>query len=54
MFCQFLPYSKAAQSYIYKYIIFLKLSSIMFDHKCLDVVPYAVQQDLIAYPLQMQ
>ena len=33
-------------------ILFLILSSIMFHHKWLDRVPCAVQQDLIAYPLQ--
>ena len=41
-------------SYTCIYILFLTLSSIMFHHKWLDIVPCAVQQDLIAYPLQMQ
>ena len=54
MFCQFLVYSKATQSYIYIYILFLTLSPIMFHHKWLDTAPCAIQQDLIAYPLQMQ
>ena len=45
MFCQLLLYSKVTQSYIH----FLTLSSIMFHHKWLDIVPCAVQQDLIAY-----
>ena len=35
-------------------ILFLTLSSIMFHHKWLGRVPCAMQQDLIAYPLQMQ
>ena len=26
----------------------------MFHHQWLDIVPCAIQQDLIAYPLQMQ
>ena len=33
---------------------FLTLSSIMFYPKKLDIVPCAIQQDLIAYPLQRQ
>ena len=41
-------------TYIYTYIVFLTLSSSMFHRKWLDIVPRAVQQDLIAYPLQMQ
>ena len=40
-------------TYIYIYILFLILSSIMFHHKWLDIIPCAIQQDLIAYPLQM-
>ena len=68
VFCKFLLYCKVTQShththththtyiyiYIYIYILFLTLSSIMFHHKWLDRVPCAVQQDLIAYLLQMQ
>ena len=58
MFCQFLLYSKVTQVYIYIYIyiyiLFLTLSSIMFLHEWLDIVPCATQKDLIAYPLQMQ
>ena len=52
MFCQFLLYSNVPQLYIYIYIhiLFLILSSIMFYPKRLDLVPCAVQQDLIAYP----
>ena len=52
-----LPISAVQQSdpviYIYTYC-FLLLSSIMFHHKRLDIVPYAIQLDLIAYPLQMR
>ena len=56
----FLLYSKVTQSQIcmcvcvYIYILFLTLSSIMLHHKQLDIVPCAIQQDLIAYPPQMQ
>ena len=49
MFCQFLLYSKVTQSYIYMHILFLTLSSIRFHHKCLAMVPCAIQQNLIAY-----
>jgi len=58
VFCQFLLYSKVTYIYMYIYIythtIFLTLSSIMFYHKWLDIGPCANQQNLIAYPLQMQ
>ena len=54
MFFKFLLYSKVTQSCICTYILSLTLSSIMFHHKWLDKVPCAIQQDLIAYPLQMQ
>ena len=50
----FLLYSKVTQSHIQVYILFLTLSSMMFHHQCLDIVPCAVQQDLMAYPHQMQ
>ena len=53
MFCQFFLVAKRP-SYKYTYILFLTLSSIMFHQKWLDVVLCALQQDLIAYPLQMQ
>ena len=33
--------------YIYVYILFLTLFSIMFHHKWLDIVPCAIQQDLM-------
>ena len=41
-------------SYSFIYILFFTLSSIMFHHKWLDMVPCAIQQNPIAYPLQMQ
>ena len=50
VFCQFLLYSQATQSHIRKYSLFPTLSSIMFHHKWLDTVSWAIQQDLIAYP----
>ena len=52
MFCQILLYSKVTQSLSPPtHIVFLTLSSIMFHHKWLDIVPCAIQQDLIAYPM---
>ena len=58
MFCQFLLYSKMTQLYIHLYIYmyictFFFSYSIMFYHKWLDIVPGAIQQDFIAYLLQM-
>ena len=53
MFCQFLLYRKVAESYIYIHFFFLTLSSIVFRHKWLDMAPCAIEQDLIAYLLQM-
>ena len=37
--------------YIYTHIFFLILSSIMFYYKGLDIIPCAIEKDLIAYPL---
>ena len=58
VFCQFLLFSKVTQFVcvcVYtQAFFFLDCSSIMFYHKWLDIVPCAIQQDLIAYPLQMQ
>ena len=51
VFCQF---STVQQREIYIYTFFLTVSSIMLYHKWPDIVPCAIQQDLIAYPLQMQ
>ena len=53
MFCQF---STVQQNdpVIDICIPFLTLSSIMFHHKWLHIVSWATQQDLIAYPLQIQ
>ena len=55
MFGRFLLYSKMTplSICIYSHILFLTLSSIMFHHKRLDLMACAIQQDLIAYPLQM-
>ena len=50
----FLLYSKVTQSHIHVYILFLTLSFIMLHHKWLDIVPSAVQQDLIANLFQRQ
>ena len=39
------------------FLIFFKdftVLSCVFHHKWLDIVPCAIQQDIIAYPLQMQ
>ena len=56
MFCQFLLYSKVVQpcTYLSICLLFPIFSAITFHHKGLDIVPCAVQQDLIAYPLPMQ
>ena len=67
VFCQFSTIQQIdghAHIYIYIYIhihmythtriLSLTLSSIMLHHKWLDIVPSAMQRDLIAYPLQMQ
>ena len=51
MLRQFLQYSIVTQLCINIYILFLILSSIMVYPKRLDRVPYAVQQDFIAYPV---
>ena len=47
-FSPFLLYCKVNQAYIY--ILFLTLSSIMFNCKWLDIVPCAIEQDIIVYP----
>jgi len=52
MLCQCLLYSKVTQSYIHRHS-----SQVIFHHDLsqeYDIVPCAVQQDLIAYPLHMQ
>ena len=41
-------------TYTHVDILFLTLPSIMFHHKRLGIVPCAIQQNLIAYLLQMQ
>ena len=51
MFCQFMLYSKVTESYKYIYSF---SHIIMFHHKWLDIAPCAIQQNLIAYPLQIQ
>ena len=45
-------YSKMTQLHIS--ILFFTLSSIMFHHKWLNIVPCAIQKNLIAYTIQMQ
>ena len=69
MFFQFMLYSKVTQLYIYIHLYtyvrayiythtythsFPPIILILFHHKWLDIVPCAIQQDLIAYPIQMQ
>ena len=49
-----LLYSKVTQSHIHICILFLTLSSVMLHPKCLDRVPSAIRQDVIAYPLLKQ
>jgi len=48
----FLLYSKVTHLHIHLYILFSHI--ITLHHKQLDIVPSAMQQDLIAYPLQRQ
>ena len=48
----FLLHSKVTQLHIHVYILFSHI--IMLHHKWLDIVPSAIQQDLIAYPFQSQ
>ena len=48
----FLQNSKVTQSHMHVYIPFSHI--IMLHPKGLDIVPRAVQQDLIAYPFQRQ
>ena len=50
MFCQFLLYSKVTQSCTLSYIIFHDVPLQVIRY----IVPCAIQQDLIARPLQMQ
>ena len=50
LFCQFLLYSKVG-SHTSRHTLFLILSFIMFHHKWLDIVPYAIQQTLTANSL---
>ena len=68
VFCQFLLYGKVTQLYIcvciyvymyinthlYVYILLLTVFSIVSHQKWLDIVPCAMQQDLIAYQFQTQ
>ena len=55
VFCQFSTVQQSDPvTHIYTYVLFLTLSSITLHHKWLDRVPSAIQQDLIAYPFQMQ
>jgi len=48
----FLLYSKVTQLHIHVYMVFSHI--IMLRHKWLDIVPSAIQQDLIACPFQRQ
>ena len=48
----FLLYNKVTQLYIHVYILFSHI--IMLHHKWLDIVPSAIEKDLIAYPFQRQ
>ena len=48
----FLLYSKVTQLHMHVYLLFSHIT--MLHHKWLDIVPSALWQDLIAYPLQRQ
>ena len=50
--CNFLLYTKLTQSHIHVYILFTYI--IMLHHMWLDIVPSAIQNDLMAYPFQTQ
>ena len=60
MVCQFLVYSKVIQFYIqniYMYSIYMFLLiffSIIVCQKILNMVPCAIQQDLVVYPFYIQ
>ena len=47
MLCYFLLYSKVIQLYIYAF--FFIFFSIMVYHRILNIVPCALQQDLVVY-----
>ena len=53
MFCQFLLYSKVTQLYMYMHSFF---HNIIYHvpSQVIDIVPFAIQWDLIAYPFQKQ
>ena len=44
----------SGHKYTHTHIVFLTLSSSMFHHKCLVIVPCAIQHVVITYPFQMQ
>ena len=53
--CQFSTVHQSdPATHIYTHSFSHIISFIMLHHKWLDIVPSAIQQDLIAYPLQMQ
>ena len=54
MFCQFSTIQQGDPRCTCIHSFFLPLSSIMFHHKWLDIVPSTIQQDLIAYLFQRQ
>ena len=53
MLCQFLPYSKVNQLYIYIHPLFYGSPSHLGHHRILNRVPCAIQQDLVVYPSYM-
>ena len=50
MLCEFLLYSKVIQLYIYIYTFFFIFFSIMIYLRIFNIVPCAVQEDLVVYP----
>ena len=54
LFCHLCYTAKqTSYAYIYNHLFFI-LSSMIFNHEWLATAPCAIQQDLTAYPLQMQ
>ena len=54
MLCQFLLYSKVNQPYVYMYLLFFILPSLLDHHRVLSRVPCAMQQALTSYLLYTQ
>jgi len=49
----FISAVQQSDSVIHMYILFFTFFSIMVSHRILNIVPYALQQDLIVYPFRI-